>query len=255
MSAPAALCDVSVLVRTVLRPSLPRAVRSVFSQDYSGAIQILVGVDAVEGDRTVLDALRRDCPARMRLDILEMPTPTSRPGGGVYTNRAGGSLPVVLAYAANAQHIVFLDDDNWAAPDHLSALRQAVEGFDWAYTLRWFADSLSGRVLCADDWESLGPAKGVFARRAGGFVDLNCLMIDKVACHFVIPSLAIALFNDGTSSDRSLFLKLREYHSVGWTGRPTVYYAVRPDDPMNRLRRAWLTAKGIPVPDWPEEKR
>src|SRR5579871_2854747 len=154
--------DLAVLIRTVLRPSLAAAIRSIYAQDFPGRVQLLVGIDAVEGDRSIFETLRSEAPDRMKLDVLDIPTTTSFLRGGVYTNREGGALPVVLAYAANARHIVFLDDDNRAAPDHLRLLREAVDGFHWAYTLRWFTDGPDGRILCLDEWESVGPAKGVF---------------------------------------------------------------------------------------------
>jgi len=62
--------DVTVLIRTLLRPSLPAAVRSVFAQDFPGRIQILIGADAVPGAAPIVDGLRAECPARMRLDLL-----------------------------------------------------------------------------------------------------------------------------------------------------------------------------------------
>jgi len=72
-----------------------------------------------------------------------------------------------------------------------------------------------------------------------------------VACHFSIPWFAFTMFSDGTSSDRHLFRSLIEQNSVGWTGKPTVYYRIRPDDPMNHWRRGWLASRGVVPPDWP----
>jgi len=242
--------DVAVLIRTVLRPTLPAAVRSIFAQQFPGTVQILVGIDAVDGDRSGIAALHRECPARMRLDVLDFPYSTSRHRGGVYSNRTGGALPVLLAYAATSRYVVYLDDDNWAAPNHLQSLRHAVEGFEWAYTLRWLVDGESDRLLCVDEWESVGPGRGGFAARAGGFVDPNCMIIDKLACHFAIPWFAIALTDDGRGADRHLFNCLTERHSVGWTGQPTVHYRIRPGDPMNPWRAGYLAKRGIELPDW-----
>ena len=41
--------DVAVVMPTLLRPSLKRAVESVFAQDVRGRVQILIGVDVAEG--------------------------------------------------------------------------------------------------------------------------------------------------------------------------------------------------------------
>jgi hypothetical protein len=242
--------DVTVLIRTLLRPSLPAAVRSVFAQDFPGRIQILIGADAVPGAAPIVDGLRAECPARMRLDLLDMPYATSERRGGIYPSQEGGSLAVLLAFAANARYIVYLDDDNQAAPDHIRLLHQAVQGFDWAFTLRWLVDGPTGNLLCADEWESVGPGKGVFAVRAGGFADPNCMIIDKLACAFCLPWFAFALYRNGTGADRLLFRCLAERHAVGWTGQPTLYYGIRPEDPLSRMRATWLAAKGIALPDW-----
>jgi hypothetical protein len=244
--------DVSVLVRTVLRPTLIEAVRSIFAQEFDGKIQILIGIDGVAGDRAPIAQLLAECPSHIRLDVFDLPYSTAVQRGGVYSNRTGGALPVLLAYAAMSRYVVYLDDDNWAAPDHLAALRRAVDGFDWAFTLRWLADGPSGRVLGLDEWESVGPGKGGFARKAGGFVDPNCMIIDKLVCHFVLPWFAVGLGADGRGADRHLFANLTHKHAVGWTGRPTLYYRVRPGDPMNFWRAKYLADRGAVLPDWLE---
>jgi hypothetical protein len=242
--------DVAVLIRTVLRPTLGDAVRSIFAQDFGGKVQILVGIDGVPGDRSIVAQLMAECPARMRLDVFDMPYSTSRQRGGVYSNATGGALPVLLAYAANSRYVVYLDDDNWAAPNHLDALRRAVEGFDWAFTLRRLVDGPSGRILGVDEWESVGPGKGGFARKAGGFVDPNCMIIDKLVCHFVLPWFAVASSDDGRGADRHLFFNLARHHSVGWTGLPTLHYRVNPGDQMNGWRALHLAERGVVLPEW-----
>jgi hypothetical protein len=240
--------DVAVIVCTILRPSLLAAIRSIYAQDFPGRVQILIGVDAAEDRDGLLPRLRAECPPHMLLTVVELGYSTAKVRGGLYMNCHGGTLSAILAYAAHARYITWLDDDNWLAPDHLGALRAAVQGFDWAFTLRWYADGGTGRVLGLDEWESVGPGRGFYAQREGGFVDMNCFMLDKLACHFVIPVLAMAMFTDGTGQDRRLFHVLCNRHSVGWTGRPTVYYAIRADDPIHSRRKAWLASRGVIFP-------
>ena len=62
--------DVAVIVPTILRPSLERAVRSVFGQDLSGTIQILIGIDKPAGDGDLLRRLKAAAPKNVRLTIL-----------------------------------------------------------------------------------------------------------------------------------------------------------------------------------------
>src|SRR6202012_3012409 len=138
--------------------------------------------------------------------------------------------------------------DNWAAPDHIARLHAAVQGFDWAYTLRWLSDGAKGVAICFDEWESVGPGRGAFARTVGGFVDLNCLMMDKLACHFELPWLAIAMYPNGNGEDRLLFRALVERHSIAWTGHPTLFYTLQEQDSMNRHRVGWLASKGVKLP-------
>lgn len=239
--------DVAVLIRTILRPALLDAVRSIYRQDFPGRVQIVVGIDAVPDHRRIIRQLQAECPTSIRLDILILPYPTSQSRGGLYSSRSGGILQTMLAYFAHARHCVFLDDDNWAAPDHLRLLRDAVEGFDWAFTLRWFAEERTRRVLCVDEWESVGPGRGAFSEKLGGFVDPNCMIFDKLACHFAIPWTAHAFFPDRSGSDRLFFGALRDHHSVGWTGRPTVYYVIHPGDEMEPYRKAWMAERGVAI--------
>jgi hypothetical protein len=229
--------DIAVLVRTLLRPSLATALRSIYGQRFAGRIQILIGIDAMDGGESRLAELRAECPPRMRLDVIDLGYATSQRRGGLYPCAEGGILATLLVYAAQARHVIFLDDDNWMAPDHLQSLRDAIEGFDWAFSLRWFVDAASRQPLCVDRWESVGPGRGVYARKAGGFVDPNCLLFDKLPCHAAVPWLAQALYANGSGHDRLFFDQLRQRHSVAWTGRATLFYQMHANDPLHPLRR------------------
>ncbi|MDQ2801780.1 MAG: hypothetical protein M3Y41_03475 [Pseudomonadota bacterium] len=105
----------------------------------------------------------------------------------------------------NSRHVAYLDDDNWFGPDHLATLLQTIAGVDWAFCRRWMVDGRTDEPICVDEWESVGPGEGVFNQRFGGFVDPNCLMIDKVRCHDVLPAWAISNFLNGTGEDRGVF--------------------------------------------------
>src|SRR5690606_9284128 len=43
--------DCAVVIPTILRPVLARAVRSVYAQDFPGSVQVLVGIDVATGSR------------------------------------------------------------------------------------------------------------------------------------------------------------------------------------------------------------
>jgi len=128
-----------------------------------------------------------------------------------------------LSYAANSRFVTYLDDDNWYAPDHLATLLPAIAGKDWAFSLRHFVDAPTGELLCPDTWESVGPGRGVYASSQGGFVDTNCFLIDKIACHDVFPEWAMTRSKGGTGGDRQILKRLRD-RPWGTNDAHTVYY-------------------------------
>ncbi len=189
--------DAAVVMPTTLRPSLLKAVRSVFAQDYSGRIQILIGIDVPEGDKAILERLDAECPERIAITTLDLGYSTAKRHGGPYDVWSGGGLRTILSYAANSTHVAYLDDDNWWAPHHLSDLLRAIEGFDCAFALRWFVDGASEEILGLDDFISVGPGKGAYTDGSfHGLVDTNCLMVNKARCHALLPYWSISLLCD-----------------------------------------------------------
>jgi hypothetical protein len=218
--------DVGVIMATVVRHTLPQAIRSVFAQAFGGRIQILVGVDRWQGDRAVVETLQREAPSHVAVTMLDLGYSTSQRNGGLYPSHYGGALKTILSYAANSRHVTYLDDDNWYAPNHVETMLAAVKDKAWAFSLRHFVDAETGRLLCADTWESLGPGRGVYGKAQGGFVDTNCFFIDKLACNDVFPEWAMTRFAGGTGGDRQVLEKLRD-RPFGTNDAHTVYYRTR----------------------------
>lgn len=236
--------DIAVVIPTLLRPSLVRAVESVFAQDFRGTIHVLIGVDFREGDIGAIETIRQRCPEGVTVTVLDPGYSTSKRRGGFYANWDGGALRTVLSYLANARLVAYLDDDNWWAPDHLSSLHAAIQGKGWAFSLRWYVDPDTQQPLCVDEWESVGPGRGVYAQKAGGFVDTSSLMIDKVACEPVLRLWASPLFPEaGEGSDRSVFNGLVAGYPGAGTGRATCYYVISADDRVHHYRVAWIREK------------
>ncbi|HEV2675977.1 MAG TPA: hypothetical protein VGV37_15755 [Aliidongia sp.] len=238
----------AVVLPTLLRPSLIRAVRSIFVQDFAGRIQILVGVDRAEGDRAQLATLAAECPPHMALDLFDPGYSTSVRHGGLYPNKVTGSLRTLLTYAANSRYVAYLDDDNWWAPDHLASLQAAIDGHDWSWSQRWFVDPEGAEPICIDEWESVGPDAGVFKEKFGGFVDPSSLMIDKLACHEILPAWSLTPFADGRGSDRLIFDRLRRGHAGKTTGRATSFYTINPNDIVHLARLQYFRQKGVELP-------
>jgi hypothetical protein len=231
--------DVAVVIPTVLRPTLRDALYSVFTQDLPGRIQVLIGVDAPLGDLDLIDQVCTRRPENCVVQVYYPGYSTSVRHGGLHPARDGGVLRSVLSYLANARHLAYLDDDNWWSPEHLRVTSHAISaGAQWAATLRWFVHPLSRRSICVDRWESVGPGQGLYAEKMGGFVDPNCLMINKVACGAVIPFWTVPLPGDpkAMSADRHVFDMLHKHFRYTIIDRPTVYYQVDPLDGVHPIR-------------------
>ena len=196
------------------------------------------------------------------MTVLDLGYSTSVRHGGLYRSQDGGALRTMLTYAANSRFVAYLDDDNWWHESHLALLRAAVEGRDWAYTLRWFVDPDTLEPLALDRWESVGPGRGTFAKDYGGFVDPNSLMIDKLKCQAAVTGWTVPMKTDarGRTADRMVFEQLRR-RPFGFTGVPTSYYLLNPADPnrvafLDELRHfraregaAALASAKLPEPD------
>lgn len=237
--------DIAVVTVTILRPSLKRAIDSVLEQDFPGRIQLLVGIDKALGslDESMagLDKIR---PSRV-VTFFDPGYSTAVRNGGLYSSSCGGILRCVLTYLANARYVAYLDDDNWWAIDHLRHLRAAIEGKAWAFAHRYFTHPETGRVVCRDSWESIGPNRGIFKDRFGGFVDPSNLMIDKIACEPQVRWWNFAMTGDptGMTADRRVFNALRHLEP-GESNAATVFYQVTPSDPIHphrllRMGAAW----------------
>lgn len=245
--------DVAVVIPSILRPTLGEALDSIFEQSFGGRIQVLVGIDKPVGDIGMVDALCARRPANVTVQLFYPGYSTSVRHGGVHPARDGGVLRCLLSYLANSRLVAYLDDDNWWDHDHLRQMCRAMERAAWAYAFRWFVHPRSRRPICVDDWESVGPDGGVF-KRQGGWVDPNCLMIDKLACESVIRYWDVPLAGDVTqlTSDRNVFASLRAGFAGASTGRPSVYYVMGLTDGLHpsRLQRmgGLYRLAGSPIP-------
>ncbi|MBV8657222.1 MAG: hypothetical protein JO142_05285 [Burkholderiales bacterium] len=240
--------DAAVVIPTVLRPELKRAVESVFAQDLDGRIQILIGVDKVIGDAAVLDNLRARVPENMHITVVDPGYSTSARHGGIYSNYYSGALRTILSYLANSRYVAYLDDDNWYRQDHLRTLKQAMGGFPWAFSRRWFAHPQSNDGLVIDEWESVGPANGIYKDNFGGFVDTSCFMFDKLSCHMIFPFWSLAMFTAGDGEDRTVLKTLLENGIAGAdSGVPSVYYTLDAKDGNHALRLEKMREMGINV--------
>lgn len=232
--------DVAVVIATLARPAIRQALQSIYAQDFAGRVQLMVGVDVQEGSAEALVAALEERPANMSAVLLTLPYSTSVRHGGVHTPLDGGSLRAVLSLAANARRVAYLDDDNAWVSDHLSRLSWAIAGSAWAYSQRMLVAAEDDAELGVDLWHSAGPGKGEFAQ-IGGFVDTNCLLVDKREAASRFGAWADTLGGEpGHSSDKRFFLSLAKLPHAR-VEAATVRYRIRQG---NRLRINVIEARG-----------
>jgi len=236
---------VGVVIPTILRPSLLRAVRTVFAQDMSEPFQVLIGIDIPQGDPAIIDILRQECPSHITLTVVDLGYSTSTRHGGFYPNHYSGSLRTVLSYAANSRSVAYLDDDDWWAPNHLSSLVEAIDGRDWAFSYRWLVDRATGWPICRDEWDSVGPGRGINQERFGGFISPSNLILNKNSCHFVFPHWSLAAFTNGSGEDRLVFDELLKAPSWASTGRYSCFYEVSEEVQTHAYHAQELAERGI----------
>jgi glycosyltransferase involved in cell wall biosynthesis len=228
--------DFAVVIPTILRSTLVDTVQSVFNQRFSGRIQIVIGIDASKRDTTLVEQICGSIPDRQSVLLFYPGYSTSCRHGGVHISRNDGSLRTMLSYLANSRYVAYLDDDNWWSDDHLSTMHaQLSAGAEWAYALRWFVHPDSRQPICRDEWESVGPGRGYFRKWWGGWVDPNCLAINKIACEAVLRWWSVPM-NTNMDSDRNVFRVLRTEFRGAPTGRYSVYYQINETDLMHPYR-------------------
>jgi hypothetical protein len=228
--------DVAVVMQTVVRPCIADALDSIYAQDHAGPIQIVIGVDIAIGSHDVLKTAIERRPDHVAVTCLTLPYSTSVRHGGVHNNMCGGALMAILTLMSNAQFVAYLDDDNTWRPNHLSVLLAAVAGKHWAHSKRMLVNEETGEEIAVDEWDSVGVGRGRFAS-IGGFVDPNCLLIDKIALNRAVAFWAEGFAGDaGFGADKNFFRAIGKMPHAS-APEVTVDYRVRKNNIMLRLAR------------------
>jgi len=233
--------NLAVVITTVCRLSLIRAVQSVFMQSYTGNIQILIGIDTDDNKNFLIikQILDEQCPKNINIVWINTGYSTAKKNGGVHNCNFGGSLRSALSMLANSELVMYLDDDDWLHKNHISSIMSVIGDNSWAFSYSIYADGIKGVGICVDELESLGVNKGVFANSHGGFVRPSGLLINKIKLMHILHLWSCSIRIEGNGEDRLIFEKLKTEPHV-CTGIPSVYYTINPKDQMHSIRMEYI---------------
>lgn len=159
-----------VIIPTTGAYTLHNAVQSVLKQDYK--TKALVVVDGAQYDKQAWSILKDYSSDTSRVEIVFLNSNVG--GGGFYGHR----IYAAFTHLVNEDYVLYLDQDNWLEPNHVSSLINTIEqeGLQWAYSLRYIADN-DGTFLFPDNCESLG----MWPEFTGNYnhVDTSCYCIKR----------------------------------------------------------------------------
>lgn len=238
--------DLAIVIISLCRESLIRAVRSVYAQQTDCRMQILVGVDHDEhGKSSELEQqLRQDCPPHINLLWLDVGYSTSQRHGGPHSSHYGGSLRTALSFLADSDIVMYLDDDDWLAPTHCADILAAIQNVDWAFAYSIYSDHETQQGLCIDTMESFGVQKGIYGPTFGGFVRPSGLALRKLKLQAIQHIWSNAKYKQGHGEDRLMFEQLRK-HRHRCTGKATVYCSIHPNNTLHHYRMEFINRQGV----------
>lgn len=212
-----------VITPTTGIPELRKALESTEGQD----CEHWIVVDGPEFAQQVADILHTGVFTNKKVILL--PENVGRPknhwSGKQGITFYGNRVYAAVANLVNAEHVMFLDEDNWFEPNHVETMLNMVNQreHEFAYSLRKCV-TWDGQELCNDDCDSLG----FFASwKNFNLVDMNCYIFKT---KFLLK-INQALQTDYYWTDRLLYrtavAHCKDYDSYGCTGLYTVNYRVK----------------------------
>jgi tetratricopeptide (TPR) repeat protein len=234
--------NLSIVITTMCRLSLIRAVRSIFLQSYLGSIQILIGIDTDDNKNFLIikEILDNECPKNISIVWLNLGYSTSKIHGGIHSGYSGGSLRTALSMLANSELVMYLDDNDWLHRNHISNILSIIGDNAWAFAYSIYADSNKGIGICIDELESVGIDKGIFAKAHGGFVRTSGLLINKIKLMHILYLWSFANKNDNEDEENRLIFDKLRFEPHACTGTPSIYYTLNPKDSMHSIRMEYI---------------
>lgn len=238
--------NAAVIITTIGRKNLLRAVRSVFAQKFSGSIQILIGfdIDLLGNKKNLMSTLESECPPNIKITWIDVGYSTSARHGGVHTSFYGGSLRTSMSFLANSDYIIYLDDDDWLLDQHVATMLSTIGTNAWAFSYSYYADGNTSTPLCVDEIESVGVNCGLYAESFGGFVRPSGLTLRKTSTMHILHLWSTAMTIDGDGEDRLVFDQLRKLpHAI--IKIPTICASIDPLDGNHQIRKKFMQSRGI----------
>lgn len=206
----------TVIIPTIGNPHLKQAVEFCLSQTYENT-HVLVVVDGPEYYRKVMDLLIGSSfpPNRVVVSV----TPENTGGKGYYGHRIFATYPLLI----DSDYYLFLDEDNWFAPNHIESLMGVMtikdNLFDFAFSFRNICDE-KGDFICKDQCESLGHWPIFFSHHDPQFlVDTSSFIFRK---DFIQNNAY--LWSYGWGGDRRFFYAVKGNHLYGTSKQYTLNY-------------------------------
>lgn len=199
----------TVVIASTGATQLEDAIASVVSQTHK-EVNCWVVIDGPQFVAQTLSITQK----HPTVSIMALPENTG--ANGFYGHR----VYAATSYLVNSDYVLFLDQDNWMAPDHVSTQIENCErnGLDWSYSLRSIWDK-DGNYLLDDNCESLGKWP-IFLGDQHHLVDTSCYCIKKD----VITKIGGAWYG-GWGWDRQFYATISHYFpKYDTTGKHSLCY-------------------------------
>jgi hypothetical protein len=202
----------TILIPTTGAPVVRQAIESCLAQRY-GELQVLAVVDGNQHAHEFAASTKGLSDARFETVVL----PENVGGDNYYGHRIYGGF----SHLVNAHYLLFLDQDNFFDPDHVSSQVENIEknGLDWSYSLRKVCDR-EGAFIANDNSESLGSWPSL-----GGYrlIDTNCYCLKLQTA----IGIAAAWFGNWGQDRRVTEALIGNYPNYACTGGYTANYRLR----------------------------
>lgn len=204
-----------VITPTTGASVLKDAINSVQNQDYDNVEHLIV----IDGEKFADRAHKTISESNLKNSNLKVTrVPYNTGGDGYYGHR------IMAAYSHLCPHdyILFLDQDNWYEPNHISSLIKEIEEYDfeWSHSLRNIYNK-NKEFVCKDDCESLG--------RWSVWVKENQHLVDSSSYCFTNKFLRMVghIWDHGWGADRRFYMILKNdmmHKNYGCSGKYTMNY-------------------------------